>query len=530
MLRRRGILAGATALASPALGLPRLAVGQSRTITGHSEAPTLDDQPAKGWSRDVLIRWGDPVLPGAPNFEPYRPSIAAAEAQFGWDAIIAGVVSPPPTPDGVRRLVLVAAHPDVWPRMAFPNERRDPRISGKMQGVSIINLSHRGGRWVTVYGGYQSRRITDGTLCRLTGPATNALGHSVQGVLAPGIGCVTPWGTVLVPEGNASAWIQQLGDSMPWFAKPGAGFRFGWVVEIDALNPLSFPAKRTALGRFPRSGVACGVARDGTPVVFMTEARPFGRLFRFKGALLPGSPVNALDVGVLSVARVDEDGITWYDLPDGLPSLTATDSVARQGSRFDAPGGMVISHEGQVFMACTGNRGRGKDQIDRLNPRAGNGDGHIVVFTPSGGDLGNRHFAGRVILLGGRRRGEGADAYPLASTVWLRKPRTLSVDATGAIYVGTDQRGAADEFANGLFRLSIADNGQAAGLAEVYRVPVGSALGGSASDYVSRTVFAAVRHPGATRDASFANPATRWPTFRRAMPPQTTVVTLSVPE
>lgn len=530
MLRRRGILVGATALVTPALGLPRLVSGQSLTIKTRSEAPTLGDQSAKGWSRDVLIRWGDPVLPGAPNFEPDTPSVAAAEAQFGWDAIIAGVVSPPPSADGVRRLVLVAAHPDVWPRMAFPNEQGDPRIAGKMQGISIINLSHRGGRWVTVYGGYQSRRITDGTLCRLTGPAANALGRSVQGVLAPGIGCVTPWGTILVPEGDANAWIQQLSDSTPWLAKPGAGFRFGWVVEIDALDPLSFPAKRTALGRFPRAGVACGAARDGTPVVFMTEAGPFGRLFRFKGALLPGSPVNALDVGVLSVARIEGEGITWHDLPDGLPSLTATGSVARQGSRFDAPGGMVISHEGQVYLACTGNRGRGKDQIDRLNPRAGNGDGHIVVLTPVGGDLGSRHFAGRVILLGGRHWGEGAEAYPLGSTAWLRKPRMLSVDTTGAIYVGTDQRGTADEFANGLFRLSITDDGQAAGLAELYRVPVGAALGGSVFDHVSRTVFAAVRHPGARRDASFAKPATRWPTFRRTMPPQTTVVTLSVPE
>ncbi|CAG4929596.1 unnamed protein product, partial [Acidocella sp. C78] len=61
----------------------------------------------------------------------------------------------------------------------------------------------------------------------------------------------------------------------------GAGF--GWVVELDAANPMSFPVKRTALGRLPRAGVACGLAADGSAVVFMSEDGPMGRPVPLQG-------------------------------------------------------------------------------------------------------------------------------------------------------------------------------------------------------------------------------------------------------
>lgn len=492
----------------------------------NGESPQLNDVVGDGYQREVIIRWGDPVLANAPAFEPGTITELGAARQFGWDAIIAGVVKPPPAEDGVARLVMVVSHPDVSARMVFPGGQDMPLVAGKLQGASVLNLSQRGGRWVVVDGGYQSRRITDGTLCVLSGPAAVAVGASVQGVLAPGIGCVTPWNTVLLPEGRTDPWIVRLAGRAPGFGSPTVGAGFGWVVELDALNPTSFPAKRTALGRLPRAGVACAQAADGSAVVFMTEDAPMGRLFRFKGAQPVGDGTGALDAGTLSVARIEGTGIVWQDLPAGLPSLTATLAAAADGSRFDAPAGLAIGPDRTVYLACSGNPGRGEHEVDALNPRSGNGSGHVLALRPAGGDLAAPRFAGEVVLLGGDPARDPSARYAAGSQAWLRAPYSLNFGPADRLYVGTDQGGALSDTADGLFAMDVAGYGRYA-LSNLYLAPVGGAIGAAAFGPLGHTVFTVARHPGATPNARYANPATRWPTVQDSMPPQTTLVALA---
>ena len=39
----------------------------------------------EGYNADILIRWGDPVTPGAPTFDPYNQTPWAQEQQFGYN-------------------------------------------------------------------------------------------------------------------------------------------------------------------------------------------------------------------------------------------------------------------------------------------------------------------------------------------------------------------------------------------------------------------------------------------------------------
>jgi secreted PhoX family phosphatase len=525
MMTRRFLLGTASAFAL-ASALPDAARAQGFAASG-PEAPQLDDMVAAGFQRYVMIRWGDAVLSNAPAFNPDQPDEAAAARQFGWDGIIAGIINPPPAEDGVRRCVMVVAHPDVWPQLAFPGRADHPRVAGKMQGASVLNLSFHGGRWVTVDGGYQSRRITDGTLCRITGPAVSVLGDTVQGVLAPQIGCVTPWNTVLLPEGHVGGWLSRLQGTAAGFGDPAVAPRFGWVTEIDPMNPTSFPAKRTALGRFPRAAVACGLAKDGSAVVFMTENAPMGRLFRFKGAA-PAADAGdaALDAGTLSVARIEDGGIVWTDLPNQMSSVTATLNASGGGSGFDYPAGMAIAANGTLYLACSGNQARRSNEVDALNPRAGNPAGHVIAFSPTGGDLAARRFAGRVVLLGGNPADDPTARYMPGSTGWLCSPRNLMLDQQLRLWVGTDQGGVPSRTADGLFVMPTSGYGAFA-VKPVYLAPLGGSIGGAAFGPEGRTLFAVARHPGAVPNASFADPATRWPTLRPGMPPQTTMVALT---
>ncbi|NOG71972.1 PhoX family phosphatase [Roseicella sp. DB1501] len=517
MIARRSALV--LLLAAPAV-LSALASGRARAQgRGNDLAPMplpvkQDDSTGRGYRRDVLVRWGDRVTFDAPPWNPLRPDPDGAAAQFGWDARLAGVAAPTQqAADGIPRAVLTVVHPTVMPAFAFPGGRDHPAAAAMMQGASLINLERRG-RWVVVDGGFQSRRLTAGTLCRLSGPYGQGPGGqgSVRGVLGLRGGCVTPWGTLLLAEGDPAPWLARLGAD-PALMPPGG---YGWVVELNPFDPQSLPVKRTALGRFAHGDVAATLSRDGHAVVYLTDRRVGGYLFRFVSSR-PATAEDALDAGRLAVARMEGERITWMPLPEG-GSLGA-DPVAAAGpaggSPLDMPAGLGLDPAGpRLLLACRGGPSRPA--------------GYVIELTAGGGDDGAGTARAALLFAAGDPRLPGTrygQAGLPPGSAWLENPETVTVDGRGRAWIGTDRGGRVGEQADGLFACDL--DGPRRGVPlPLYGAPRAGAIGGAALTPDGEVLFSAVRHPGAEPGASFERPATRWPEFQAGLPPRSTLIGL----
>jgi secreted PhoX family phosphatase len=523
-LSRRNFLAGVSLAALPgaAAAQSALAPAPPAAPAPSPQAPFAGDTSGPGYSRYVITSWGDALLPDAPPFAPYDLTGDQAATQFPYDAIIAGVVAPPPAQDGIPRLVAVFANPDAPARMLFPDGQDQPAIAGKLQGGTILNLQFLNNRWDLVAGGYQSRRLTDGTLCQMSGPAAAALGSTVQGLLAPQAACVTPWATALFAEGDAAPWLARLKNTDYGYGDPANAAKYGWVAELDPLDPSAFPVKRTALGRFPRAGIAATMTADGHPVIFMAQSDPAGMLFRFIAAS-NATDGTALDSGTLAVAQIQDDTITWIDLPPGNATLVGTIGAAQTagGSPFDSPAGIAIAPDHTIYLACRGNPARDPLNTNTLNPRAGDDNGHILALTAPNGDLTAKTLTGAVAIAAGNPATTQFTQYTQGSSTWFRKPTTLNLDPQNQLWIGTNQNGNMTDTTDGLFTMQT--QGPSKYLADTaYLAPIGAAIGGAA--FANTTTLTVVRHPGATTTATEANPATRWPTLQPTMPPQSTVI------
>jgi len=457
-----------TVLALPAL-LPLAARAQSLP------AVAQDDTAAPGWRRTILIRWGDRVTFDAPPFDPATLDAEGAAAQFGWDARIAGLVIPPRAADGVARAVLAVAHPTLNAAMAFPAGRDRPEVAGEMQGASLLNLEQQGGRWIIVDGGFQARRLKSSTLCRANGPLAEEAGGAVRGVLAVTGGAATPWGTLLLTEGDPAPWANRL----PGF---GRGQGFGWLVELDPLDPQAIPVKQTALGRFPKADAAAAQARDGRAVVFVAEQGSAGYLFRFVAAR-PGAG-EGLGAGTLFAAQRQGGRLAWLPLPEAAAANAPEAARGVNATSFDAPSGLFWDARAGRLLLCGGFG--------------------ALALTAEGGDAGGA--------------GMGVNALPVQA---LGRIGTITADARGRVLLGTLGDGRVGGRAQGLFAL------EGGALSTLYAAPRAADLGGAAVSPDGGTIFAAVRRPGAEQGASFDRPATRWPEFTPGQPPRSAVVSLT---
>jgi secreted PhoX family phosphatase len=342
--------------------------------------PAHDHEVAAGYDADVLIRWGDPVLPGAPEFDPSRQSAAAQRLQFGYNNDHLRYLPLPGVEKPSHRGLLAVNFEYTSPELMFPSKRaRDRRptpaeiveIEMAAHGGGVIEIERVGGKWRVVKDSKYARRIDANSEMTVAGPAAgharmrtqaDPTGRRVRGMVNNCGGGVTPWGTWLSCEENfhgyfwgklakdhrEAANFARYGVGGRWYGwgkwhdrfnlakEPNEANRFGWVVEIDPFDPTSTPKKRTALGRMKHEGAAGIVNKDGRYVIYMGDDESFEYVYRFvTGARVQPGDRNAnrdiLDDGVLSVARFNADGTAdWLPLLHDHGPLTSANGFESQ--------------------------------------------------------------------------------------------------------------------------------------------------------------------------------------------------------
>ncbi|WP_194744428.1 PhoX family protein [Thermaurantiacus tibetensis] len=605
-LSRRGFLGGAAAAGFLATA-PGVAAGSAVPPFRFDEIAHGVDAThhvAPGHVARVLLRWGDPILPGAPAFAPGAQTPEAQMGQFGMNCDFIGVL-PLADRGGRERMLLCVNHEYTIPTLMFPDlfdaaGRFDPArytarhaaLEQAATGCSVVEVERGPDGWRHRVSPRNRAVRAWNSAIAISGPAAgderlrtaaDPSGTRVIGTFGNCAGGMTPWGTYLtaeenfqfyftgtLPEGHPEAGafrrygLGGRGDRYPWGRfdarfdmgrEPNEANRFGWVVEVDPLDPRAMPVKRTALGRFSHEGAETHVNGDGRLVIYMGDDARNEYLYRYvsKGRVSRDRRANRrlLDEGVLSVAVFDESGLDWRPLVFGEGPLTPANGFRSQAdvliearraadlvgaTPMDRPED-VEAHptNGRVYVMLTNNRDR--TAPNPANPRLANAYGQILELVAPGGDHAADRFGWEMLVLCGPPADPAAGARWGAGTSangWFASPDNCAFDPMGRLWVASDQGNAwpLTGTADGLWALGT--EGPERGVGRMFfRVPVGAELCGPRFARGGRTLFLSVQHPGAdgtkewapfARESTFHDPATRWPDFQPDMPPRPSVV------
>ncbi|MET9197574.1 PhoX family protein [Streptomyces olivaceus] len=382
-------------------------------------APNTDDTVTvpEGYRQDVVIRWGEPILRGAPAFDPEKQSAGAQAGQFGYNNDFLALL---PLRGEHDRQLLVANHEYTDEVLMFrgydPEKptREQVEIAWAAHGLSVVAVEEekRSGRLTAVSRHRLNRRVTATTEFRLTGPAAGSdlvrtsadrSGRKVLGTLNNCSGGTTPWGTTLHGEENFNQYFANASSDTDkrygigtgaterkWerfdrrfdvAQEPNEVHRFGYVVELDPYDPDSTPRKHTLLGRFKHEAATVRLTGDGRPVVYTGDDERFDYFYKFVGSkrMRHGNSrwarehnLSLLDEGTLYVAKLSGDSpAIEIDGSGTLPSDGEFDGSGRWIPLVTATERGAVSHvEGMsaeevcVFTRLAGDKA-GATKMDR---------------------------------------------------------------------------------------------------------------------------------------------------------------------
>ncbi len=338
LLRNSLAVAAITATVSPlALAAGRRAEAATPEASfGFTEIEAGVDEThhvAPGYRADVLIRWGDPVLPGAPAFDANAQTAAAQKQQFGYNNDFVGFF---PIEGSSEHGLLVVNHEYtneeiMFPGLSGPQDTKEAGFGQMTQDMADVEMAAHGGsvleirkvdgRWQVVPDSKYNRRITTSdTEMELTGPAAghalaadhgrphrqdrgrhgqqlrrrrHALGHLAQrrGELPRLFLGQGRRGLAAGREPQALRRARATGTIGAPTTTAGTSPRSrtsriasaGWSRSTRSTRPRR-PRSARPLGRFKHEGAGMIVNKDGKVVAYMGDDERFDYLYRFVSA------------------------------------------------------------------------------------------------------------------------------------------------------------------------------------------------------------------------------------------------------
>ncbi len=419
-----------------------------------------------------------------------------------------------------------------------PENLGDVQLSQHAHGVAIVELKKEYGRsWAPVKS-KRSRRIHVNSAVNFSGPAADSellktkAGNAPLGTVNNCANGYTPWGTYLTCEENFNGYFGATNTTDTWiaskeqerygFSETGFGYgwekfdprfdlsnpeyvneenRFGWVVEIDPMDPTQTPVKRTALGRIKHEGATITVGKGGRIVCYMGDDQRFDYIYKFvsegnwRKMLKQGK--SPLDHGKLYVARFNDDSSgDWLEL--SIDNLVLAANFANQAeilihtrlaadllgaTPMDRPEWISVAPNRDVYCTLTNNSKR--TVPDAANPLAPNSDGHIIRWRDSNKHTGTK-FAWDIFVF-------AKDSHGTEQS--FSDPDGIWIDPDGRLFVETDG-GQKDGLNNQCLVVDTRSYYPAADMKRLFTGVSGDEITGLTVTPDRKTLFINTQHPG----------------------------------
>ena len=562
ILSRRGFLKGTASFGASAFVLATSSYGKKgladnkAVLQFHPVAANTDDTVTlpEGYTYSIVARWGDPIYPTGPEFDPESrgssnsQKLSVGDNNDGMDTFTVG-----------DRTILVFNNEFTNREIMFGNrttrlpETDDDVDKGKFaHGLTIVEIAETNDGWKIVKDSEFNQRITPETEFSVVGPVTGSdliktkkdpMGQKILGTFNNCGNGKTPWGTYLACEENINGYFSSsLGNKFnqnryekrygiakhgkDWGYKwaqtdtrfdvsmePNEPNRHGWIVEIDPKGKKK-PKKLTALGRFKHENAALVMAPSGHIVVYMGDDERGEFLYKFVSKDKyedGGANTDLLHEGELYAAKFNDDGSgEWISLERANLSrdemlVYARIAASKIGATtMDRPEWVAVNpNKPEAYVSLTNNKYRGEKSsqlINMANPRKKNIFGHILRWTPENNNHAAQNFRWDIFVLAGNPNkftDLNGGSWNINTDNMFNGPDGLKFDSKGNLWIQTD-----GDYSNKGEFSAMGNNQMLMGdpeTAKIYRFMVGPKeceITGLTWSSDKKTMFVGIQHPG----------------------------------